>query len=115
MDRVVYAILFVITVIFILSIAFIWINNRFNNYEEFDELEEGALVKLEMKKQLFQELQHWIKANNLDARQIQERLMVSPQRAADIIYQRIDKFTLDALTNLVLRTGKAVTIYIHDK
>lgn len=115
MDRVVYAILFVITVIFILGLAFIWINNRFNNYEEFDEQEEGALLKLEMKKQLFQELYRWIKENNLDAKQIQEKLMVTPKRAADIIYQRIDKFTVDSLTNLVLKTGKTVTISIHDK
>lgn len=115
MDRVVYAILFVITVIFILSIAFIWVNNLFNNYEEFDELEVGALVKLEMKKQLFQELYRWIKDNNLDAKQIQEKLMVTPKSTADIIYQRIDKFTVDSLTNLVLRSGKTVTISIHDK
>lgn len=115
MDRLVYAILFVITVIFILSIAFIWINNRFNNYEDFNELEEGAFVKAEMKKQLFQELLNWINNNNLDAKQIQEKLMVTPKRSADIIYQRIDKFTIDSLTSLVLRAGKTVTISIHDK
>jgi predicted XRE-type DNA-binding protein len=115
MDRVVYAMLFVITVIFVLSLAFIWINNRFNNYEEFDEQEEGALVKLEMKKQLFQELLNWINDNNLDPKQIQDKLMVTPSKSADIICQRIDKFTLDSLTNLVLRIGKTVTVSIHDK
>jgi predicted XRE-type DNA-binding protein len=105
----------IIIVFLILTPCFIWINNRFNNYEEFDELEEGAIVKLEIKKQLFQELYSWIKDNNLDAKQIQEKLMVTPKRSADIIYQRIDKFTVDSLTNLVLRTGKTVTISIHDK
>ncbi len=105
----------IIILFLVLTPCFIWINNRFNNYEEFDELEEGALVKLEMKKRLLQELQRWIKDNNLDAKQIQEKLMVSPQRSADIIYQRIDKFTVDSLTNLVLRTGKTVTVSIHDK
>ena len=105
----------IIVVFSILTPCFIWINNRFNNYEEFDELEEGALVKLEMKKQLLQELHSWIKDNNLDVKQLQEKLMVNPKRAADIIYQRIDKFTVDSLTNLVLRTGKTVTVSIHDK
>lgn len=52
MDKAILAMLFVIAVVFILAIGFIWINNRFNNYEEFNELDEEALVKLEMKKQL---------------------------------------------------------------
>jgi len=99
----------------ILTPCFIWINNRFNNYEEFNELDEEALVKLEMKKQLMQELHHWINGNNLDARQIQKMLMVNPKRAADIIYQRIDQFTVDSLTNFVLRTGKTVSVSIHEK
>lgn len=115
MDRALFAMLFVIIVLLILTPCFIWINNRSNNYEEFDELEEGALVKLEMKKQLLQELHRWINDNNLDAKQIQEKLMVTPRKSADIIYQRIDKFTVDSLTNLVLRTGKTVTVSIHDK
>lgn len=115
MNKAIFAMLFVITVVFILAIAFIWINNRFNNYEEFNELDEEALVKLEMKKQLMQELHRWINGNNLNATQIQELLMVNPKRAADIIYQRIDQFTVDSLTNFVLRTGKTVSISIHDK
>jgi len=115
MDKAMFAMLFVITVIFILAIAFIWINNRFNNYEEFDELEEEVLVKLGMKKQLMQELHRWINGNSLDAAQIQEMLMVNPKRAADIIYQRIDQFTVDSLTNYVLRTGKTVSVSIHEK
>jgi predicted XRE-type DNA-binding protein len=115
MDKAILAMLFVIAVVFILAIGFIWINNRFNNYEEFNELDEEALVKLEMKKQLMQELHRWINVNNLDARQIQELLMINPKRAADIIYQRIDQFTVDSLTNFVLRTGKTVSVSIHDK
>jgi predicted XRE-type DNA-binding protein len=115
MDKSILAMLFVTTVVFILAIVFIWINNRFNNYEEFNELDEEALVKLEMKKQLMQELHRWIKGNNLNATQIQELLMVNPKRAADIIYQRIDQFTVDSLTNYVLRTGKTVSVSIHEK
>ena len=115
MDKAILAMLFVITVVFILAIAFIWINNRFNNYEEFNELNEEALVKLEMKKQLMQELHRWIKAKNLDATQIQEMLMINPKRAADIIYQRIDQFTVDSLIKFILRTGKTVSVSILDK
>lgn len=115
MEKPLLAGMLIFIVFLILTPCFIWINNRFNNYEEFDELEEGALVKLEMKKQLLQELLNWINYNNLDAKHIQERLMVTPRKSADIIYQRIDKFTVDSLTNLVLRTGKTVTVSVHDK
>lgn len=115
MEKPLIAGLLIIIVFLILTPCFIWINNRFNNYEEFDELEESALVILRIKKQLFQELYRWIKDNNLDAKQIQEKLMVTPSKSADIIYQKIEKFTIDSLTNLVLRSGKTVTISIHDK
>lgn len=115
MEKPLIAGLLIIIVFLILTPCFIWINNRFNNNEEFDELEESVLVILRIKKQLFQELYSWIKDNNLDAKQIQEKLMVTPSKSADIIYQRIDKFTIDSLTNLVLRSGKTVTISIHDK
>lgn len=115
MNQALLVMLFLICVILILAIGFIWVNNRFNNYEEFDDLEDGALVKLEMKNHLLQELHRWIKVNSLDAKQIQEKLMVTPKRSADIIYQRVNKFTVDSLTNLVLRIGKSVTVLIHDK
>ncbi|WP_036302159.1 XRE family transcriptional regulator [Methylotenera sp. L2L1] len=115
MEKPLIAGLLIIIVFLIITPCFIWINNRFNNYEEFDELEESALVILRIKKQLLHELLNWVKDNNLNAKQIQERLMVSPKRAADIIYQRIDQFTVDSLTNFVLRTGKTVTVTIRDK
>ncbi|PPC92409.1 MAG: hypothetical protein CTY35_12780 [Methylotenera sp.] len=115
MEKPLIAGLLIVIVFLILTPCFIWINNSFNNNEEFDELEESALVILRIKKQLFHELYSWIKDNNLDAKQIQEKLMVTPSKSADIIYQRIEKFTIDSLTNLVLRSGKTVTISIHDK
>lgn len=115
MEKPLIAGLLIIIVFLILTPCFIWINNRFNNNEEFDELEESALVILRIKKQLLLELLNWVKDNNLDAKQIQEKLMVTHSKSVDIIYQRIDKFTLDSLTNLVLRTGKTVAVSVHDK
>jgi len=115
MEKPLIAGVLIIIVFLILTPCFIWINNRFNNYEEFDELEESALVILRIKKQLLQELLNWVKDNNLNAKQIQEKLMVTNSKSVDIFYQRMDKFTLDSLTNLVLRTGKTVTVSVHDK
>lgn len=104
----------IIAIFSILVPCFIWINKRFNNYEEFEELEENALAKLAIKNQLFKELHHWINDNQLDAKQIQEKLRVTPKKSADIIYQRIDQFTVDSLIAFLLRTGKKLTVSIHD-
>jgi predicted XRE-type DNA-binding protein len=114
MDIALVVVMLIVIVFSLLIPAFIWVNNRFNNYEEFDELGEGAIVKFEIKKQLLQELLNWINDNNLNAKQIQEKLSVTSMKSADIIYQRVDKFTIDSLTNLVLRIGKTVTVSIHD-
>ena len=110
-------VLILITAVFsILIPGFIWINNNFNEYpEEFDDLEDGALMKLEIKKQLLNELHQWINENNLTNDQIGEKLAVNKKTIANIVYQRVDKLTIDALVNLLLRAGKKVTVSIGEQ
>lgn len=115
MDRVLLVIVLIMFVFAILIPAFIWINHHFNDNEELDAFDEVSLAKLEIKKQLFHELDSWIKINNLNAQQIQEKLMLTAKRSADMVYQRIDKFTVDTLIKLVLRTGKSAVLTIKNR
>ncbi|HEY9268205.1 MAG TPA: XRE family transcriptional regulator [Methylotenera sp.] len=109
MDRLLFAIAFIVAVILILAPTFIWINNNFNNEpEKLDELEDGALMKLAIKIQLLNELQQWINDNNLSTEQIGVKLVINRKTIANILYQRVDKFTIDTLIDLVFRTEKKV-------
>jgi predicted XRE-type DNA-binding protein len=108
------ATLFVTVVILILAPAFIWINNHFNDSPEaFDDLDEGALIKLEIKKNLLNELQQWINENHLTNQQIGEKLTVNNKTIANILYQRADRFSIDMLANLLLRAGKHITVSVN--
>ena len=116
MDRALLAMLLVIVVLIIIAIGFNWINNHFNHYpEEFDDLADESLMKLEIKKRLLHELQQWINENSLTKEQIGEKLAVNHKMIANILYQRVDKFNIDTLVNLVQRRGKTVSVSIDNQ
>lgn len=113
MDRALVAMLLVIVTLSILASGFIWINNNFNDSPEaFDDLDEGALIKLEIKKYMLNELQLWINENHLTNKQIGEKLAVNNKTIANILYQRVDRFSIDKPTNLLIRAGKHITVSI---
>lgn len=115
MDRVLVVMILIVFVFSILIPGIIWINNNFNEYpEEFDDLDGRALMRLEIKKHLLQELKQWIDENNLTQEQIGEKLAVNQKTTANILYQRVDKLTIDALINLLLRAGKNVSVSINE-
>jgi predicted XRE-type DNA-binding protein len=115
MDRVLFAIAFIVVAILILASAFIWINSNFNDDpENLDDLEEIALIKLAIKKQLLNELQKWINDNNLSTEQIGVKLAISRKTITNILYQRVDKFTIDTLIGLTYRTGKNIQLFISE-
>ncbi len=108
--------LFILFVFLIMAPIIVWINNRTNdNPEEMDDLSEGNLVKLEIKKNLLNMLDQWIQENDLNHDQIAIKLAVNLNVVADIVHQRFDKFTVDRLIYLVLRTGQQVKLVITDK
>jgi predicted XRE-type DNA-binding protein len=116
MDRALLAMLLVIVVLIILAIGFNWINNNFNHYpEELDDLADEPLVKLKIKKCLLHALQQWINETSLTKEQIGEKLAVNRKMVANVIYQRVDTFTIDTLVNLVQRTGKTVSVSIDNQ
>jgi predicted XRE-type DNA-binding protein len=116
MDRALAATLLIIIVLITLAIGFNWINNQFNQYPvKFDDFADESLVKLEIKKRLLRELQQWINENSLTNEQIGEKLAVNRKMVANVIYQRVDTFTIDTLVNLVHRTGKTVSVSINNQ
>lgn len=116
MDRALFGMLFILFGFLIMAPVILWINNRFNdNPEEIDDFSEGNLMKLEIKKNLLKILDQWIQENDLNHEQIAIKLAVNLNVVADVVYQRFDKFTVDYLVNLVLRTGKSVKLAITSK
>ncbi len=114
MDRAFFAMLFFTVVLLILASAFIWINHHFNDSPEaFNDLDEEALIKLEIKKNLLSELQQWINENHLTNQQIGEKLTVNNKTIANILYQRVDSFSIDMLANLLLRAGKHMSVSVN--
>lgn len=116
MDKPLLAMSFILFVFLIMAPIILWINNRSNdNPNEIDDLSEGNLVKLEIKKNLMKMLDKWIQENDLNHEQIANKLAVNMKVVADIVHQRSDKFTVDRLVDLVLITGKRPKLVITSK
>jgi predicted XRE-type DNA-binding protein len=52
----------------------------------------------------------WIKANHLQQDEAAEILNVTRPRVSDIVNGKLSKFSVDALINMVIRTGKTVQV-----
>lgn len=116
MDKPLLAMSFILFVFLIMTPIILWINNRSNvNPEEIDDLSEGNLMKLEIKKNLLKMLNQWFQENDLNHDQIAIKLAVNLNVISDIVHQRSDKFTVDRLVDLVLRTGKTLKFAITSK
>jgi len=116
MDKALLAMLFILFVFLIMTPIILWINNRSNgDPDEVDDLSEGNLMKLEIKKNLLNMLDQWIQENDLNHEQIAIKLAVNLNVVSDIVHQRSDKFTVDRLVDLVLRTGKSLKWVITSK
>ncbi len=66
-------------------------------------------------KHLLNLLELWIKARGLTHDQIALKLDVSMYVVSDILHQRFDKFTVDRLVDLVLKTGKSVKVVVKNQ
>lgn len=116
MNQAVFAILLILFLFLIMTPIILWINNRFNvNSVEIDDLSEVNLAKLEIKKNLLNMLGEWIQESDLDHEQIALKLDVTVYVVSNIVHQRLDKFTVDRLIDLLLKTGKSVKIVVKNK
>ena len=69
-------------------------------------------VKLKIKAQLMCQISEWIKEKQLKQEEASHLLHVTRPRVSDIMRGKSGKFTIDALVDIIERTGKHVTIQV---
>jgi predicted XRE-type DNA-binding protein len=72
----------------------------------------GESEKLNAKSRLMSEIESYIKDNSLTQEQAAKLMGVSRPRISDIVRGKIDKFTIDALIDMLASTGHHVNITI---
>jgi predicted XRE-type DNA-binding protein len=68
--------------------------------------------KLKIKAQLMCQLSEWIKEKQLKQEEASHLLHVTRPRVSDIMRGKAGKFTIDALVDMIERTGKHVTVQV---
>jgi len=86
--------------------------NYFFNYapKKSEEISELRLEKTRLKMKLLFLLNDWINSNNYSLEQVVIKLSTTHKIVTEILNQRVDKFTIDQLIDLVLLTGQALDI-----
>jgi predicted XRE-type DNA-binding protein len=69
--------------------------------------------KLAIKKRLMDEISVWIIQKELKQAKAAEILGVTRPRVSDLINKKAIKFTIDALVDMLARTGKHITFSVH--
>lgn len=87
------------------------------------EREEAAVLKAEsqriiseklaIKDSLMAELAGWIESNELKQAEAAKILGVTRPRVSDVINKKTVKFTIDALVDMLARTGKRVRLSVQ--
>lgn len=77
--------------------------------------ETDAIIseKLAIKDSLMTELAGWIEAKKLKQAEAAEILGVTRPRVSDVINKKAIKFTIDALVDMLARTGKHVQLSVQ--
>ncbi|MCK5898983.1 MAG: XRE family transcriptional regulator [Methylococcales bacterium] len=70
-------------------------------------------TKLKIKAQLMCQISEWIKNKSLKQEEASNLLHVTRPRISDIMTGKSNKFTIDALVDMVERTGKHITIQVN--
>jgi predicted XRE-type DNA-binding protein len=73
------------------------------------EIDQALLLK----RQLMDELSAWIEGNHLKQAQAAEILMISRPRVSDVVNRKAAKFTIDALVQMLSRTGRTVQLSVQ--
>lgn len=77
--------------------------------------ETDAIIseKLAIKDSLMTELAGWIETKNLKQAEAAEILGVTRPRVSDVINKKVDRFTIDALVDMLARAGKHVKFSVQ--
>lgn len=88
-------------------------------FEPAEAAQMKAEVQLEIdaaqsiKRQLMDEITHWIEDNQLKQAEAAEVLNISRPRVSDVVNHKTAKFTIDALVGMLARTGKRVQVQVY--
>ncbi len=69
-------------------------------------------AKLKIKAQLMSQISEWIKDRKLKQEEASTLLHVTRPRVSDVIRGKSGKFTIDALVDMLERTGKHITVQV---
>lgn len=70
-------------------------------------------TKLKIKAQLMCQISEWIKSKGLKQEEASNLLQVTRPRVSDIMRGKSGKFTIDALVDMLERTGKHVSVNVN--
>lgn len=70
------------------------------------------LAKRVLKEQLMREITAWVTDNKYEPERAASILGITTARLADVQNMRVEKYTVDALVTMLLRTGKSVSIEV---
>jgi len=70
-------------------------------------------TKLKIKAQLMCQISEWIKNKSLKQEEASTLLHITRPRVSDVMTGKSNKFTIDALVDMVERTGKHITVQVH--
>ena len=81
----------------------------------FEDLgfEQREAVKMKIKAQLMCQISEWIKDKELKQEEASTLLKVTRPRVSDVMRGKSGKFTIDALVDMLERTGKHVTVQVN--
>ena len=81
----------------------------------FEELgfDSQEAAKLKIKAQLMCFISEWIKDKKLKQEEASELLHVTRPRISDVMRGKTGKFTIDALVDMLERTGRHVTVQVN--
>ncbi len=77
------------------------------------ETDRAISEKLAIKESLMTELARWIDTKQLKQAEAAEILGVTRPRVSDVINRKTVKFTIDALVDMLARTGKHVQLSVQ--
>jgi len=81
----------------------------------WDAIEDSteAAANMRVRAELMIEVQRHVSASELTQAQAAKQLGITQPRLNDLLRGRIDKFSLDALVNMLARVGKQVSVKVR--
>lgn len=76
------------------------------------EAQRSIARRREIKERLMKEVALWIKVKKLKQEEAARILEVTRPRVSDVVNQKAEKFTIDALIEMVNHTGKEVLVSV---